>query len=591
MANEEQLSLLKQGGEVWNKWLRENPDDEINLNGADLNGIDLRGADLRGADLRGVNLRGAIISKETQIDPKWDIVHQIVNNGAVGEDFSGADLSGANLRGAFLKYGEFIGADLSGADLSGADLSPTTLTEANLSRAILSEANLSRANLCKANLSGADLRGADLSHTNLSGAKLSGIDLSRTVLSSVNFSGADLTETNLQRADLTETNLQHVDLAEANLQRASLYHADLRAANLIRANLRDADIRSANLSDANLSGANLSDVNLTEAVLRLANLSGANLSSAKLVEAKLSYADFTQANISGVNLKLSQAIATEFSGADLTGACVKDWHINSDTNFEGVKCKYIYRGLRVSIFIDRLPINPDQVFQPGEFEEWIKISAEAQQTIDLTFPEGIDWQAFFQSLQRVRQKYPDANVDLQAIEEKGTAFIIRLRTSLDADQGAIESSQKELYETQLKLLKTEARLEELRSVQQNNLEFMVKTMAENQNVTQNFNAPVGNVAGTNKGDMKAIQHNYPGEIRKTPAESAKEIQDLLLQLQQSNPTDIEALVEQRVKSDPTLRDRIRNALKEGGLETMKVILPLTGIAIETVRGWVEAEGD
>ena len=124
----------------------------------------------------------------------------------------------------------------------------------------------------------------------------------------------------------------------------------------------------------------------------------------------------------------------------------------------------------------------------------------------------------------------------------------------------------------------------------NILERLISTVTEKERVTQNFNGPVGNVAASNSGEMKAIQHNYASELKQTPAESAKEIQDLLIQLQSKNPTDIQAVFEEKIKSDPTLRDRIKNALMEGGLETMKVIFPLTGIAIETVRGWVDAEG-
>lgn len=391
--------------------------------------------------------------------------------------------------------------------------------------------------------------------------------------------------------NLSGATLLYADFTRANLTQANLSCAYVKGANLTQANLTQANLTQANFTRANLTQANLHYADFTEADLLQADLRGTILNDVYLIDANLSIANLSRADLRGANLFLSQAIDTNFSEADLTGACIADWHINSETDFEGVKCKYIYRGYQHPNFTNRLPVNPNKIFKSGEFEEWIRVSAEAQQTIDLTFTEGIDWQAFFNSLQGVRQKYPDANVGIQAIEEKGTVLVIRLKNSPDADQGVIESSQQELYETQLKLQETEARLEELRSAHQNTLETMVKTMAENQNVTQNFNAPVGSVAGTNEGEMKTIQHNYPGETRQTPAESAKEIQDLVLQLLQSNPTDIEALVEQRVKSDPTLRGRIRNALKEGGLETMKVIFPLTGIAIETVRGWVEAERD
>lgn len=55
MANQEQLSILKQGVEVWNEWIKESLKSEINLGGANLSGFDLSEAHLSGANLRQVN--------------------------------------------------------------------------------------------------------------------------------------------------------------------------------------------------------------------------------------------------------------------------------------------------------------------------------------------------------------------------------------------------------------------------------------------------------------------------------------------------------------------------------------------------------
>jgi hypothetical protein len=41
MANQEQLAILKQGVEVWNKWREENPEVKIDLRGVNLSGADL----------------------------------------------------------------------------------------------------------------------------------------------------------------------------------------------------------------------------------------------------------------------------------------------------------------------------------------------------------------------------------------------------------------------------------------------------------------------------------------------------------------------------------------------------------------------
>jgi hypothetical protein len=41
MANEDQLTILKQGVEAWNQWRTENPDVKIDLAGANLKGAKL----------------------------------------------------------------------------------------------------------------------------------------------------------------------------------------------------------------------------------------------------------------------------------------------------------------------------------------------------------------------------------------------------------------------------------------------------------------------------------------------------------------------------------------------------------------------
>ena len=48
MANQEQLGILKEGIEVWNKWRNEHPDLTIDLSKADLEDADLGGIDFGG---------------------------------------------------------------------------------------------------------------------------------------------------------------------------------------------------------------------------------------------------------------------------------------------------------------------------------------------------------------------------------------------------------------------------------------------------------------------------------------------------------------------------------------------------------------
>ncbi len=64
MANEEQLSILKQGVEVWNGWREENLDVEIDLSKADLTEANLRYANLSRAVLSGADLAEAKVTEK-----------------------------------------------------------------------------------------------------------------------------------------------------------------------------------------------------------------------------------------------------------------------------------------------------------------------------------------------------------------------------------------------------------------------------------------------------------------------------------------------------------------------------------------------
>jgi hypothetical protein len=109
-------------------------------------------------------------------------------------------------------------------------------------------------------------------------------------------------------------------------------------------------------------------------------------------------------------------------------------------------------------------------------------------------------------------------------------------------------------------------------------------MSETPKVQMNFNAPVSGVAGNVEGDM------IVNPVPKTPAESAREIQDLLTQLQATNPTTSEAeLVRQVIRNNPTIKARLINAIKQGGTEALKVFFPVVSIPMETIRGFLEAE--
>ena len=172
MFNEEHLTILRQGVEVWNQWREENPKTIPNLRQVNFDRRLFEDTILYRINVLGVNLPGI--------------------------NFANADLSRSNLAGA-----NFNKANLSGANFSKANLPGTQLIDANLSGSQFPMANLVGSQLARANLQATDFSGADLS-----GAELIQATLTATNFTGANLSGAGLTgvqpfATNFERAILT----------------------------------------------------------------------------------------------------------------------------------------------------------------------------------------------------------------------------------------------------------------------------------------------------------------------------------------------------------------------------------------------------
>lgn len=128
MANEEHVTVVLQGARAIAFWREKNPNDRL----------DLAGANLRRADLVRANLNGAIMAD-------------------------------ANLEWGDLRWADLIEADLSGARLSRADFH-----KADLFAARFPSANLSDANFEDANCQGVEFDSALFSHTRLLNTDLRG---------------------------------------------------------------------------------------------------------------------------------------------------------------------------------------------------------------------------------------------------------------------------------------------------------------------------------------------------------------------------------------------------------------------------------
>ena len=61
MANLEQLIILRQGTDIWNKWRQQNPNIEINLSYTNLTETNLAGTNLTRTNLTKTDLKKACI--------------------------------------------------------------------------------------------------------------------------------------------------------------------------------------------------------------------------------------------------------------------------------------------------------------------------------------------------------------------------------------------------------------------------------------------------------------------------------------------------------------------------------------------------
>ncbi|MBD2069248.1 pentapeptide repeat-containing protein [Leptolyngbya sp. FACHB-671] len=276
--------------------------------------------------------------------------------------------------------------------------------------------------------------------------------------------------------DLSSVNLSGVALSYANFSDTNLSNANLHGANLAFAILSYANLKQANLHGACLIYAKLNDADLFKADIVAADLSYANLCAAEFQDADLHHS----------NLSFSQVLDAGFNRAIITGACIESWQIGHTTDLDDIECKYIFRkwNIEKDQFESRLPVAPNNNFAPGEFTQRFQIIESALETIDITFTEGIDWKAFFQSFMELRAKYQDDDITIQGINCNRQVFVISLGASVEADRAAIEASAKELYERNIKQLERQvenyAKLVEAEKVEKSTLVEIVKTMAESQ---------------------------------------------------------------------------------------------------------------
>ncbi|NEQ42283.1 MAG: hypothetical protein F6K00_01475 [Leptolyngbya sp. SIOISBB] len=247
------------------------------------------------------------------------------------------------------------------------------------------------------------------------------------------FKGANLTKADFSFSDLMYSDFEYSDLSYARfLQVAKLGYAYLDGTKLVNPTVRDL-LTSMNGKEQNFKGMDLQYLDLT----------CAHLNKADLTESDLSYSILAEANLGHANLTKAQALNSNFRRANLTGSCLESWNINHKTKLQDVICDYVYLLHNQQ---ERRPNSGN--FGPGEFT---KLFQEVLDTVDLIFRNGVDWRAFLQTLNQVQQKYKDADLAIQSIENKGDGVVVaKLNAAPGADKPAIHESFTEIYQRAFK---------------------------------------------------------------------------------------------------------------------------------------------
>ncbi|RCJ16162.1 hypothetical protein A6S26_33865 [Nostoc sp. ATCC 43529] len=466
---------------------------------------------------------------------------------------------------------------------------------------------------------------AAIGGTNFYKADLTDADFTEATLKSTDFRDVNITRTrfyqtkSLNRVRPGKTYLQNARIRQVLVtgqgQEKNFDREDLRGVNLQGANLVDASFIGANLSEANLQGANLVDASFIGANLSEANLQGANLVDASFIGANLSEANLQDANLSRAKLVQTQLDVTDFTGATLTGAYIQDWGITRETKLYGVKCEYVYMRLPTKENPDplRKPDNNKEVFADGEFGDFIKPIFD---TLDLYHNQSVDPRAIAISFKQLAEKHPEVDLRIVGMEVRGEdKFLLRAKTAATADKSQLSQEYfdnyyqlKGLPEGEIKLLLAEkdSRIRSLENMVITALQNP-KFYAENYNnqgdttMTGDRNINTGGGNYNERIERDYIQGNYYAAGQpQSLAQAAAEIQLLLKQLEQTYPTTttsqqmvVAAEAINQIESNPTLKKRVINAVKEGGLAAFEKAIdnPAGAFIVGAIKGWQEVEAE
>ncbi|MEO0803872.1 MAG: pentapeptide repeat-containing protein [Cyanobacteria bacterium J06642_2] len=410
------------------------------------------------------------------------------------------------------------------------------------------------------------------------------ISLAASALGGTSFSGADLTEASFASASLKSTNFANSRKCTTTLARVCWKDVKkLNRARLGTSNLQDPRVRflltTLDGKDLDFSHANLQDAHLAEVQLQRAILKGTNFNRATLRAAQLNDAILSEA----------QCIGTNFTAAHLSGACLEAWNIDETTTLTDVDCDFVFLKERQDRFgnRERLPHNPDKLFQPGDFEKYFR---EVMDEVKLLIRGGVDPQAFKSAFQALMQTHDIKPTDVRGIERKDTDVLIRIAVPSTQPKAEVARTFETTYDRALPESTAQALLEAERQNKQEIIQLANKSIDSISSVLSNFtitnmNNPINtgdgsvyagrdaNLTGNtfNLGEISGQVTNQIGQLPDTePTEDKPNLKDLLSQLKAAILDDSELGDDEKAEALGEITKLVKAGSnpKEGAMQRM-----------------------
>jgi uncharacterized protein YjbI with pentapeptide repeats len=309
-----------------------------------------------------------------------------------------------------------------------------SLKNSNSKYQFVSEMAIQIASIGGTNFDKADLTEADFTSSDLKNSRFQGATITRVCWANVK---------NISRAFLGQntyiSSVKARDLAVNFLDFQSYYREEDK--NFDDLQMQEINLQGADLTGASFARSDLSYSNLEKTILSRVNFSESNLDNANCKKAQFQNAILVRTKLNGANL--SESI--------LTGSCIEGWGITPTTNRESIECKYVYM-LSVSIADKRLadthsrkPNIDSQEFTSEDFYDFIN---PITQTLDLYYEGKMDANKFGIAFQKLVQFYPDAGLEIIALERKGeTGFVVKAKTTKENDIAGMHEHFIESYNT------------------------------------------------------------------------------------------------------------------------------------------------